>query len=52
MWITVEIKEKLRNFLDENDCVVSIPAKRKMKIFVLMYIATRFENDKNILKKK
>ena len=48
----MEIKEKIRNFLDENNWVVSISAKRKMKIFVLMYIASKFESNKKYSKKE
>lgn len=40
------MKEKLKNFLDEQGRLTSFPAKRKMKIVALFYLAGKFENDK------
>lgn len=41
------LKHILRNFLDINGKLTGFPAKRKMKIFALFYLAEKFEAGKN-----
>ena len=36
----------LRNFLDTNGKLTAFPAKRKMKIYCLFYLAQKFETEK------
>lgn len=40
----METKEILRNFLDNEDKLTAFPAKRKMKIYALMYLSEKFEH--------
>lgn len=35
----MELTHMLRNFLDENGKLIAFPAKRKMKIYYLFYLA-------------
>ena len=37
----------LRNFLDATEKLTSFPAKRKMKIYCLFYLAQKFEAEKD-----
>ena len=39
-----EVKAVLRNFLDANGKLTAFPAKRKMKIYALLYLSDRFES--------
>lgn len=43
----MELEHILRNFLDEKKRLVSFPAKRKMKIYCLFYLAQKFEAEKD-----
>jgi len=40
----MDLHYKLRNFLDEEKKLRSFPAKRKMKLYALMYYASKFES--------
>lgn len=35
--------EKIKNFLDSENRLIAFPAKRKMKLYVLVYLSTKFE---------
>ena len=37
---------KLDNFLDKKNRLISFPAKRKMKLQALIYLASKFEKEK------
>lgn len=39
----MELKHILRNFLDTDGKLIAFPAKRKMKIYALFYLAEKFE---------
>ncbi len=39
-----EITEALQNFLDENGRLTAFPAKRKMKLYALVYLAGKFDS--------
>lgn len=43
----MELTHILRNFLNENGKLTAFPAKRKMKIYCLFYLAQKFEADKD-----
>ena len=43
----MELTHILRNFLDTNGKLTAFPAKRKMKIYCLFYLAQKFEADKD-----
>lgn len=43
----MELTDILRNFLDQNGKLTAFPAKRKMKIYCLFYLAQRFEQGKD-----
>lgn len=40
------LEAKLRNFLDTQGRLTSFPAKRKMRMYALLYLARRFEADR------
>lgn len=40
------MEKKLNNFLNDSGQLVLFPAKRKMKIQALLYLSTKFEQDK------
>ncbi len=42
----MDLNAVLCHFLDGNGRLISFPAKRKMKIYALMYIAANFDTDK------
>lgn len=42
----MDYKLVLKNFLDEQGRLISYPAKKKMKIISLMYLAEKFEANK------
>ena len=42
----MELTHILRNFLDSNGKLTAFPAKRKMKIYCLFYLAQKFEAEK------
>lgn len=42
----------IKNFLDEDNRLISFPAKRKMKMFALCYLATKFEPRKRYTEKE
>lgn len=42
----MEISSILKNFLDENGRLKAFPAKRKMKLYALCYLAGKFEPGK------
>lgn len=48
----MDIEHALRNFLDEEKRLKAFPAKRKMKILCLMYLAQKIEADKNYTEKE
>lgn len=39
----MELQTVLRNFLDDSGRLTAFPAKRKMKIYCLFYLAEKFE---------
>lgn len=43
----MELEHILRNFLDEKKRLTGFPAKRKMKIYALFYLAEKFEAEKD-----
>ena len=43
----MELTQILRNFLDANGRLTVFPAKRKMKIYCLYYLAQKFDEDKD-----
>ena len=43
----MELEHILRNFLDDNKRLISFPAKRKMKVYALFYLAEKFEAEKD-----
>lgn len=43
----MELEHILRNFLDEKKRLTAFPAKRKMKIYALFYLAGKFEAEKD-----
>ena len=43
----MELTHILRNFLDANGKLTAFPAKRKMKIYCLFYLAQKFESKKD-----
>ena len=42
----MELAHILRNFLDASGKLTAFPAKRKMKIYCLFYLAQKFETEK------
>ena len=42
-----ELTHILRNFLDATGKLTAFPAKRKMKIYCLFYLAQKFESEKD-----
>lgn len=42
----------LKNFLDENMRLKAFPARRKMKIYALIYLAGKFEKDREYSEKE
>ena len=43
----MDLTHILRNFLDVNGKLTAFPAKRKMKIYCLFYLAQKFESEKD-----
>jgi len=43
----MELTHILRNFLDINGKLTAFPAKRKMKVYCLFYLAQKFEAEKD-----
>ena len=43
----MELTHVLRNFLDRDEKLTAFPAKRKMKIYCLFYLAQKFEEKKD-----
>lgn len=43
----MDLTHILRNFLDVNGKLKAFPAKRKMKIYCLFYLAQKFESEKD-----
>ena len=43
----MEVTYTLRNFLDADGKLTAFPAKRKMKIYCLFYLAQKFEAEKD-----
>ena len=43
----MELEYILRNFMDANGKLTAFPAKRKMKIYCLIYLAEKFEEEKD-----
>lgn len=41
----MELTQILRNFLDSDGKLIAFPAKRKMKIYAMFYLAEKFEKD-------
>ena len=48
----IDFNKELKNFLDSYGCLVQYPAKYKLKILSLCYLASKFEDGKNIQKRK
>ncbi len=46
MPLTVEILPVLKNFLDQEGRLTAFPAKRKMKLYALCYLAEKFEPER------
>lgn len=46
MEIQTALKARLRNFLDAQGRLTGFPAKRKMRMYALLYLAMRFEADR------
>ena len=42
-----DLTQILRNFLDTDGKLTAFPAKRKMKIYCLFYLAQKFEKEKD-----
>ena len=42
-----ELTHILRNFLDATGKLTAFPAKRKMKVYCLFYLAQKFESEKD-----
>ncbi len=38
--------DKIKNFLDIENKLIAFPAKRKMKLYALLYLSTKFEKNK------
>lgn len=43
----MDIETILRNFLDERKRLIAFPAKRKMKIYALVYLSGKFEANRD-----
>ena len=43
----MELEYILRNFMDADGKLTAFPAKRKMKIYCLIYLADKFEEEKD-----
>ena len=43
----MELEYILRNFMDADGKLTAFPAKRKMKIYCLIYLAEKFEEEKD-----
>ena len=43
----MDLEQILRNFLDEKKRLISFPAKRKMKLYALLYLAQKFQPDRD-----
>jgi len=41
-----EMKEQLKNFLDEDGKLISYPSKYRLRILSLFYLASKFDSDK------
>lgn len=48
----IDIVKELRGFLDENGRIKSCPSKRKKRLFVLYYLAEKFEPGKQYSEKE
>jgi hypothetical protein len=48
----VDVLPIIKNFLDQNNRLVSFPAKRKMKLHALYYLSTKFEPSKTYSEKE
>lgn len=44
--------DQLKNFLDSENRLIAFPAKRKMKLLALCYLAGKFEKDKKYTEKE
>lgn len=47
-----DMKEILKNFLDNEGKLISYPSKRKMKLYALIYLSDKFEKDKTYSEKE
>ena len=43
----MELEHILRNFLDDRKRLTAFPAKRKMKLYALLYLAQKIEADRD-----
>jgi hypothetical protein len=50
--INMDIKAILKSFLDERNRLTAFPAKRKMKIYALFYLSTKFEPHRTYTEKE
>ena len=48
----MELEHILRNFLDTDGKLISFPAKRKMKLFALLYLAQKIPSDTDYTEKE
>ena len=48
----MDILELLKNFLDTVNRLITFPAKRKMKLYALYYLSTKFEKGKTYTEKE
>lgn len=37
--------DRIKNFLDSENRLISFPAKRKMKLYAILYLSTKFEKN-------
>lgn len=48
----MELTHILRNFLNDDGKLTAFPAKRKMKVYCLFYLAQKFEAEKDYTEKE
>ena len=46
------MKDILKNFLDEQGRLIAFPSKRKLKLYALLYLAEKIEQDKSYTEKE
>ena len=48
----MELEHILRNFLDDRKRLTAFPAKRKMKLYALLYLAQKIEADRDFTERE